>query len=532
MIAYAGLAGLPPQAGLYTLLVTLVAYAVLGTSRHVVVAGTSGAAVLVGSAVSDQAPSGPDEYAALAAGMVLLAGAMLVLAGTLRLGFIAQFLSRPIMAGFVFGLALFVTVSQLPKLLGVEEGDGDTIRQLVSLLEGLGDANGATVVVGVGGLIGLFVIDRLPGRVPGGLIVLVVGIALSGALHLSTHGVAIVGEVPSGLPSVQVPDLGAGDVAALAAVAAGMVLVIFGESLGAAQTFATKHGYEVDANQEMIALGTANLGSGLVGGLAAGGSLSQSAVNEGAGARSEASPLVAAALGLVTVIALTPWFRNLPEAVLAALIIHAVSHLWRIGAFRRYWGEAKVEFWLGIATLVGVLVLDVLPGLLIGVTSMLLLFVYHASRPHLAVLGRVPGTTGAYGDLQYHDEYRPADGLMLVRLEAPLFYANAALVRDRIKWLVGDAAMTPTAVVLDIGANGQLDITSAEMLMQLADTLRGAGVNLALAEVHGQVHETAAYAGVLDTLGANHVFHTLDEAAQALSPAGALDADGAGAPAR
>lgn len=516
MIAYAGLAGLPPQAGLYTLLVTLAAYAVLGTSRHVVVAGTSGAAVLVASAVSDQGPSGPAEYAALAAGTVMIAGALFLLAGVLRLGFIAQFLSRPIMAGFVFGLALFVTVSQLPKLLGIEKGTGDSVSQFVSLLAHVGDANGATVAVGVSALVLLFAADRLPGRLPGGLIALVLGIVLSGALHLSGHGVAIVGEVPSGLPSMQVPDLAAGDIAALAAVAAGMVLVIFGESLGAAQTFATKYGYEIDPNQEMIALGVANLGSGLVGGLAAGGSLSQSAVNEGAGARSEASPLVAAALAIVTVIALTPLFKNLPEAVLAALIIHAVSHLWRIGAFRQYWAERKMEFWLGIATLAGVLILDVLPGLIIGITTMLLLFIYHASRPHLAVLGVVPGLSSAYGDLEYHDDYEPTADLLLLRLEAPLFYANADLVRDRIKRLVGSAAVTPRAVVLDVGANGELDITSAEMLTHLVGTLRRAGVDLALAEVHAPVLKMARITGVLDTLGADHVFRTLDEAAHAL----------------
>src|SRR3954452_920640 len=241
MIAYAGLAGLPPQAGVYTLLVTLAAYAVLGTSRHVVVAGTSGAAVLLASGVSARGPSGAEEYAALAAGMVLVAGALLLLAGMVRLGFIAQFLSRPIMAGFVFGLALFVTVSQLPKLLGVDKADGDTVAQFVSLLAHLGDANGATVVVGLGALALLSGAERLPGRLPGGLIALVLGIVLSTLLHLSDRGVAVVGEVPSGLPSVRVPDLAAADVASLAAVAAGMVLVIFGETLGAAQTFATKH---------------------------------------------------------------------------------------------------------------------------------------------------------------------------------------------------------------------------------------------------------------------------------------------------
>jgi sulfate permease, SulP family len=267
----------------------------------------------------------------------------------------------------------------------------------------------------------------------------------------------------------------------------------------------------------MVALGVANIGSGVVGGLASGGSLSQSAVNEGAGAHSEASPLVAAALAIVTILALTPVFKNLPEAVLAGLIIHAVSHLWRIGAFRQYWAEHRMEFWLGLATLAGVLVLDVLPGLLIGVTSMLLVFIYHASRPHLAVLGAVPGLPGAYGDLAYHENYRPTPGLMLLRLEAPLFYANANLVRDRIKHLVGSAAVTPSAVVLDIGANAELDITSAEMLMDLIKALRGVGVGLALAEVHARVLKMARTAGVLDTLGEDHVFRTLDEAAHALA---------------
>jgi|SRR6266516_1038406 len=222
-----------------------------------------------------------------------------------------------------------------------------------------------------------------------------------------------------------------------------MVLVIFSESLGAAQTFATKYGYEIDPNQEMIALGTANIGSGLVGGLAAGGSLSKSAVNEGAGARSELSPLVAAVLALVTVLVLTPLFKDLPEAVLAALIIFAISHLWKVAEFRRYYGEQRPEFWLGLATLVGVITWDVLPGLVIGVVSMLLLVVYHASRPHLSVLGSAPGTAGAYGDVGRHPEYERTPGLLAIRLEAPLFYANTTPVRDRVKALVGASDPRP-----------------------------------------------------------------------------------------
>jgi sulfate permease, SulP family len=516
MIAYAGLAGLPPQAGLYTLLVTLIAYAVFGSSRHVVAAGTSAAAVLLASGVADRSPASAAEYATLGAGLVLLCGCLFLAAGLLRMGFVAQFLSRPVMEGFVFGLALFVTVSQLPKLLGIEKGDGDTIRQLGHVVAHLADASAATVAVGIAALLLLFGAERFARHLPGGLIALVLGIVLSAALSLSDHGVAIVGTVPSGLPSVGVPSISSSDALALLAAAGGMVLVIFSESLGAAENFAQKHGYEIDSNQEMIALGVANIGSGLVGGLASGGSLSQTAVNEGAGARSEVSPIVAAALGLVTILLLTPLFKDLPEAVLAALIIHAVSHLWKVAEFRRYRSENQPEFWLGLMTLVGVVTLDVLPGLLIGVVSMLILTIYHASRPHVSILGAVPGAVGAYGDVERHPDYPRPEGVLLLRLEAPMFYANASLIRDRIKLLVGRADPTPRAVVLDIGANGRLDLTSADTLTEVALTLRRAGVDFALADVRTPVLRIAGRTGLLDALPGGHVFPAMPEALEHL----------------
>ena len=266
----------------------------------------------------------------------------------------------------------------------------------------------------------------------------------------------------------------------------------------------------------MIALGTANIGSGFIGGLAAGGSLSQSAVNEGAGARSELSPIVAAALALVTVLFLTQLFKTLPEAVLAALIIFAISHLYKVSEFRRYYSVRQPEFWLGLATLLGVITWDVLPGLVIGVVSMLLLVVYYASRPHLGVLGSVPGTPGAYGDVGRHPDYERTPGLLALRLEAPLFYANTTPVRDRVKSLVGASDPPPKAVILDLGANGQLDITSAEMLDELVRVLRSAGVDVVLAEVRAPVLEMADRTGLLDTIGDDHVFHTVDEAIHAL----------------
>jgi MFS superfamily sulfate permease-like transporter len=300
------------------------------------------------------------------------------------------------------------------------------------------------------------------------------------------------------------------------AAAAGMLLVIYSESLGAAQNFATKYDYEIDPNQELIALGVANAGSGFVGGLAAGGSLSQSAVNEGAGAKSEASSLVAALLMVVTVLVLMPVFKNLPEAVLAALIIHAVSHLWKVKEFRHYYAERRIEALLGIATLLGVITIDVLPGLVIGVVSMLLLVVYNASRPHIGVLARVPGRPGAFGDVDRHPDYEWIPGLLVLRLESPLFYANAAQVRDRVKYLVGVSNPLPRAVVLEVGATVDLDITSAEALEQLVTQLRAADIAFALADIRQPMIRQLQRTGLLKVVREDKVFRTVDEAVVAL----------------
>jgi sulfate permease, SulP family len=239
-------------------------------------------------------------------------------------------------------------------------------------------------------------------------------------------------------------------------------------------------------------------------------------VNEGAGARSEMSPLVAAVLTVVTVLLLMPLFKNLPEAVLAALIIHAVFHLLKVHEFRRYYFERRIEFWLGLATLLGVVVIDVLPGLVIGVLAMLLLVVYRASRPHLGVLGEVPGAPGAYGNLERHPDYDRIPDLLVLRLDSPLFYANASLVCDRIKRLVGSSNPIPAAVVLEAGANPDLDITSAELLEQLVQSLQAAGIVFAIVDVRQPVVEMMRRSGLLATIGDDRVYHTIDEAVRSL----------------
>jgi sulfate permease, SulP family len=508
MIAYASLAGLPPQAGLYTLLASLALYAVFGTSRQLVVAGTSASAVLVFSAVTALGPKSAASYATLAAGMIVLTGLIFVVAGLLKLGFITAFLSRPVMEGFVFGLAIFVTVSQLPKLFGLKKGPGDTVRQFGYLVAHLGQTSLTTFAVGAVALVLLFALERYLPRLPGGLIVLAAAIALSAGLDLSGHGVKVVGSIPTGLPGVSWPQLKLGDLWVLLPSAAGMMLVIFSEALGAGQTFADKHGYRLESSQEMIALGLANLGSGVLGGLACGGSLSQSAVNDGAGARTELSPIIAAALSLVTVVALTPLFTDLPEAVLAALIIHAVSHLMKVGEMRRFRRLVPREFWLAMLTLLGVIVLDVLPALILGVVVALLLLIYRASRPQISMLGADPAVSGVFTDITRHHGVTPVPGVLIVRPDAPLFYANAELVRDAIEQAAACAPDPVRAVVLVLEGNDSLDITSAEELGKLAGNLSGSDVALGLAHVHGPALTMAERSGLLAAIGADHVFPT------------------------
>jgi high affinity sulfate transporter 1 len=510
-IAYATLAGLPPQAGLYTLLASLGLYAVFGTSKQLVVAGTSASAVLVFSAVTALHPKDSTEFASLGAELIIVTGLMLLVAGFLKLGFITHFLSRPVMEGFIFGLAIFVTVGQLPKLFGLEKGEGDTIRQFGHLLANLGNASWATFAVGALALGLLFALDRVP-RVPGGLVVLIGAIALSSAFHLDDHGVETVGKIASGLPSVAVVHFSPSDLWVLLPSAIGMMLVIFSEALGAAQTFADEHGYRLDPSQDMIALGFANIGSGFIGGLAAGGSLSQTAVNDAAGARSQLSPIVAAVLGLITVIALMPLFTNLPEAVLAAMIIHAVSHLMKGKEMRRFHALAPREFWLGMITLLGVITLDVLPGLVIGVTASIVLHLYRASQASFSVLGVEPNVPGAYEDVKRHPEARPIPGVLILRPDGRLYYANAQGLRDTVTETVRTWDRPLHSVILDLDANDDLDITSTEALEKVMDRLAKRDVRLGLAHVHAPAEDMLRRSGLLEELGADRIFPNLDVA--------------------
>ena len=513
-IAYAGLAGMPVQSGLYTIIAALVLYAIFGTSRQLAVVATSASAVMLASTIAALNPPDHSTYLALAAALVLIVGIIFVLSGILRLGFITNFISRPVMEGFIFGLAIFIIVKQLPKLFGIAHGGGNSFEQMVYLFNHLGETKLLVLLIGFSTLALLFTMHKLSKRIPTGLVVLAVGILASIVFNLSSHGVAIVGNIPAGLPSLGLPQVKPGDLLALLPSALGMTLILFSEGLGAADAFASKHDYEVKPDQELVAYGFANIGSGMLGGLAAGGSLSQSSVNDSAGAKSSISLLVAAALGLITIIALTPLFTALPEVILAAIIIYAVTHLMKLRRMQWFYKIDRVEFFLGMVALLGVLILDVLPGLAVAVLFSIIVIIYRSSRPYGSVLGQIPGDPGAYSDIQRHQKNKTIPGLIIFRFNSPIYFANASLFHSRIKELIKECDPPAKAIIVDMVTNDRLDITSIEMLEKLAEELQRNDIKMMATHVHQPILQTVRHSGLAEHFSKIRLFPTIDAAVQ------------------
>jgi len=514
-MAYAGIAGLPPQFGLYTLVASLLVYALFGSSRHLSVGATSASAALIASTVIAVGATAADmtTYSAYAVALVIVVGVVFLVAGLARLGWVTQFLSKPVMDGFVVGLAIFVAVGQLNKLFGVAKGEGNTFQKFFAVIQQLPEANWVTFAVGASALALLFLLPRWNKKIPAGLVVLFGSIIVSVALQLNAlYGVDVAGELPQGLPSIALPQVPFTVVMAMVLPAIGIFLLGYSEALGVAREFAGKHGYEVDPDQELKAHAFVNVASGLVGGMIATGGMSASAVKEGAGARTQISNLVAWGVTIITLLFLTPLFTNLPEAVLAALIIHAVSHILTSRKLVKIRMVSPTEAWLGLITLLGVLFIDVLEGMIIGLVASVLLILFQSSRPHLASLGRIPGIPGAYSDLKRHPENSAVPGVLIVRLDAPMYYANALTVRERMKALVAETQPPPRAVVLDSAGQDSLDITSAEVLKGLLAELKGKGMDIYVAELHGPVREFSQRTGLFEMIGEDHIFPTVEAA--------------------
>jgi sulfate permease, SulP family len=454
-VAYASLAGLPVQLGLYVATVPMVAYALLGTSRPLSVSSTSTISILTAGALTAAgAADDAGRAAATAALLALLVGGILVAAGLLRLGFLADFISSPVLAGFKAGMGLVIAASQLGKVLGVPvEGDG-FFAKVWSALRQLGDANPATVVLALGGLAVLLALRRWAPKIPGPLVVAVAGIAVAALTDLEGRGVALVGPVRGGLPRFELPDLAGA--AALVPAAAGIALMSFIESISAARAFAAKTDPPVDADRELLALGAANLGAGLFQAYPAGGGTSQTAVNDGAGARTRLAGVVTAAVTVLALTVLAPLLADLPQAILGAIVLVAAIGLVNLAPLRRIRAIRQRDFWLGLVALVGVLVLGVLRGVLEAVVISLLVLLHELDHPRIVAGER-------------------ALGLLVIRPEGRLFFANARRVVDRITAIAADQRPQPQVVLLDLSAVNDLEMTALERLGDLAEDLHGQG---------------------------------------------------------
>ena len=512
-MAYAQIAGVPPQAGLYATLAALVVYAVFGTSRQLACSPTSTAAIMTAAVVAAHGAASPAQATALVAMVAVLVGLFSLVAGVARLGFISAFLSRPVVAGYVTGLALTIIARQVPKLLGLHVPSySNFFRPVWSDLTHLNGTSLLTALASAVALILLFALRRWS-KVPAALTVLVLGIAAAAAFHLSAHGVAVVGTIPSGLPLPHLPDVHVSDALSLLPSAAGIAIVVYAEALSGARTFAVRHSYEIDSNQELIALGLANIGSGAFGGIVVSGGLSGSALSDTSGARTQLTGLIGAGVMVVAVFTVTRVGHDLPEAVLGAVVVRAVWGLIDVKALRRFASVRAVDAVPALAALVGVLALGVLPGLGIAVGLSLAVLIYRTSRPHAAVLGRVPHAK-TYSDMARHPENETFPGLLLFRLDGQLFFANAGFAVDRLNALLSDLQPKPRVLIWNMESTTDLDVTAVETLLRLAHTLRDSGRDLVFARVGSLVLDVFRRSGLMELLGEDHFFLTVDEAVQ------------------
>ena len=519
-LAYATIAGVSPVVGLYAVPAALVLYAALGSSRQLITGPSAAAAALSAAIVGNAVAGNGDQFVATTAALAICVGLAALIAGLLRLGFLADFISEPVLKGFIVGLSVTIIVGQIPKLFGVEPGSGDFFERVWDFLINIGETDGLTLLVGVGSLAVLFGLTRVAPVIPGPLAAVVLGIGAVELFDLGAHGVAIVGSIDPGLPSLGLPDVSLDRFGALMAAALGVMLVGFAESLGTAKTYAQREQREIDPNRELIGLGAANLGAGISGGFAVNGSLSKTAVNSSAGGRTQLVGLIVAGLTLLTLLLFTGYFESLPVATLAAIVIAALIDLIDLAALRdlyrvyssrlgrAYGFAARADFIAAVAAMLGVMIFGTLAGLFIGVLISLLLLLYRASRPRVAELGRVPGISGHFSDLDRHPENRRVEGITVLRIEGGLFFANVGAIAADIR----SAARSDHvhAIVLDAETMPFIDVTAAKVLDQVARDLRANGVRLVIARDVGQVRDvldTAPGDSILD-----YAYPTVDQA--------------------
>ena len=515
-LGYAGIAGIPLQNGLYAAAAGAILYAVFGTCRQISMGPSSGLAAVAASAVATAGLTSQGDVASFVAGLTLASGLLFLLLAVLKMGWVAQFLSRAVVTGFLFGAAIDVVIGELPKITGTDVSGSNSFQELRSWLGSLGDAQTATVVVGVVSLAVVFGLRAVAPNVPGALVLVVGGLLASYVFDLGDHGVSLVGEVPRGLPSFAVPDLSVmADHATTVAIAAvALMLIGFSQTAGDARAFAAKHRYQIDVDQESLAQSAANIGAGVFQGMPVSTSLSASSLNDHSGAKTGLSSITSGVTVLLTLLVLAPLFSQLPKPVLGALIIEAVvMGMMNLPEMLRMYRVKRFDFWIAVAAIVGTLAFGVLAGVVIGIGLSLLWLVGVATQPQMPTLGREPGTQ-VFRDVLDNPDDELVPGVVVVRLDGGLFFATADALEDRIRTLIQEEPDV-RGVVLDCEGINFLDSQGSATLNDILALCEQGGITLRLARVKPDVRAVLERDGSIERLGRDHVHGNVHRAVEA-----------------
>ena len=509
-LAYASLAQLPPVTGLYCYLVAGIAYALFGTSRQLAVGPTSALAIVIAASIAAMGGDDPLRAIALASAIALMVGMICIAGRFVGLANAAYFISDPVLVGFKTGAALYIASTQLPKLFGLEGVTGNFFERVGYVAASLPETHVPSLLVGLAAIVLFMMFERaLPGR-PTTLIVVVAAVAVMTIFRLGEIGIKIVGDLPRGLPEISLPNIHASDISALIPVALACFMLAYGEAISVARSFAQKHGYEIDPEQELTALGAANVATGMAHGFPVAGGMSQTAVNDMSGATSPLALIVTSAAIAPTLLFFAKFFHNLPEPVLAAIVLMAAAHLVRLEDLRRLRVASRAEFRISLLAFAGVLLFGLLDGLLLAAFGSLVMLIAHASRPAVVVLGR-DLATGRFVNRARNPDAGDRPGALVVRAAGAWLYFNAEYVRRRIIDLIDSAPAEVTTVVLDFSSVPAVDITAGTVLRALARTLKDRDVALELAELRDGVVEGLKVVGAEHDLGPIMAHRTIED---------------------
>lgn len=515
-MAYASVSGLPAIYGLYATIIPLIAYALFGPSKILVLGPDSALAGLIAAAILPLAAGNPDKAIALAGMLAVLVGALCILAGLIKFGFITDLLSKPIRIGYLNGIALTVLIGQLPKVFGFSVSGNNFLQETSGLIQGIvnGQINWTSCVIGFSCLLVILGFRSLTSRIPGVLIAVAGATIISSWLNLSaSSGIAVVGPLPQGLPQFQIPLVSFEEFKALFAAAVAIALVSFADMSTLSRTFALRAGHKVDSNQEIIALGAANAATGFFQGFPVTSSASRTPVAESAGAKTQITGLVGALCIALLLIFAPNLLKNLPQAVLGAVVICACIYLFEFHVVARLYKLRREEFVFSMACFLGVISLGIIKGIFIAIGLALVAFIWRAWHPYDAVLGHVDGLN-SYHDISRHPEARLIPGLVLFRWNAPLFFANAETFLENILRAVADAPTPTKWVVVTAEPITDVDTTAADMLAELDNSLHQAGMDLVFAEMKGPVKDMLKRYGLFNRLGVDNFFPTIEQAVE------------------